>query len=161
MAKKLFVDLDICDKCEECVIECSYFHHLENCGITSLRELITYSLVCRKCEEASCVKSCPQDALEKKDGDILRRFNMLCISCKSCILACPFGTIYPEYVPYIIPKCDYCIDRSETSNPLCVDTCPYKALDFREVEEKPEEGIYLLGDNLAVHSRIKWEKIEL
>jgi Fe-S-cluster-containing dehydrogenase component len=118
-------------------------------------------LVCRKCEQASCVESCPQDALEKKEDEILKRFNMLCISCKSCTLACPFGTIYPEYVPYIMPKCDYCVGRSKESEPICVGKCPYKALEFRELlEERPKENIYFLGDNLAVHSRIKWERIE-
>mgnify|MGYP001046307368 CR=1 FL=1 len=33
--KKLFIDLDICnsDKCEECVVECSYFYHPVNNGM--------------------------------------------------------------------------------------------------------------------------------
>ena len=112
--KKVFIDLDLLDRLEEekdLGIECSYPYHPQNEGVTTLRELASYAVICRKCEEASCVLSCPKEALEKDDEGVLRRYNMRCISCKSCAVACPFGTIYPLAIPYTVSRCDFCIDR--------------------------------------------------
>ena len=157
--KRLFIDLEICSKCPECVIRCSYFYHPGNNGITSLREYASFVLYCRQCEEAPCVDSCYHDALEKQPDGVLKRYNFRCTSCKSCVWACPFGTIYPEVIPYVNSKCDYCIGRANGSPPECVPTCPYKAVEFRDsLVEKPEENIFFIGDNLAVKSR-KWERV--
>lgn len=154
--KRLFIDLEICAKCKECVVTCSYFYHPENNGITNLREYATFVLLCRRCEDAPCTNSCYHQALEKQKDGVLKRYRMLCTSCKSCSIACPFGVILPGFIPYLDSRCDYCINR-RTEVPECVKTCPYKALDFKEVEENLEKNIYLIGENLAVHSR-KWEK---
>ena len=153
---RLFIDLDICSKkCKECVIKCSYFYHPFNNGIRSIIELATYALVCRRCEEPHCVNACPVEALEqqKDKNNLLIRHNMRCISCKSCSHACPYGTIYPENVPYLINVCDYCLDRRENKDePLCIKTCPYGALSLRKVDKELPENTYLIGDNLIVHS---------
>ncbi|MDD5005844.1 MAG: 4Fe-4S dicluster domain-containing protein [Candidatus Omnitrophica bacterium] len=152
--KKLFVDLDICSTaCQKCVVDCSYFYHPENNGMYSLRELITYVLICRKCEEPHCVNSCPQNALEKQQDKILRRYYMRCIGCKSCVHACPYGTIYPELVPYITSKCDLCLDRrKQKDQPICVPTCPYGALSLNDTEPNEEKHIYSVTDNIVAHS---------
>jgi len=157
--KRLFIDLDICasDKCEKCVIQCSYLYHRQttNNGILSVAELASYALVCRKCEDPHCVASCPVDALEQqKDKDkLLVRHNMRCISCKSCSHACPYGTIYPENVPLLIHNCDFCLD------PLCIKTCPYGALKLIAADKELSENEFLVGDNIIVHStHWEWEK---
>ncbi len=130
---RLYIDLDVCllGDCKECIINCSYFFHPENKGIVSVVELAAYYLVCRKCEEPHCVNSCPQDALEQqedKDKQLIRH-NMRCISCKTCSHACPYGTIYPEFVPYMVHNCDFCLGRrDEKDEPLCIKSCPYGAL---------------------------------
>jgi len=157
MKKRLFVDLEICYKCRECTAKCSYFYHPENKGIISLLELANSFEVCRKCEEAPCVKSCPNEALEKQPDGRLKRYNMLCTGCKTCTLACPFGTLYPEIIPYLSSQCDYCLGRLDEKLPECVSTCPLKAVQYMEVEESKAKDIYLIGDSLAVHS-IRWRK---
>jgi Fe-S-cluster-containing dehydrogenase component len=159
---RLYVDLDICSQgeCKECVIQCSYFYHPGNNGILSVAELATYYLVCRKCEEPHCVNSCPQDALEQqkdKDNQLIRH-NMLCVSCKTCSHACPYGTIYPENVPYIVHNCDFCLDRRDLKDePLCIKSCPYGALALKADTEELPEKTYLAGDNLIIHST-HWER---
>lgn len=150
--KRLFLNLDICSACEQCVAGCSYYYHLDNRGIDRLRELATYALVCRQCEEGTCVQACPVEALERNEDGVLTRYSMRCIGCKSCAHACPFGTIYVELLPYKLSDCDYCVDRAEEKAPLCVRSCPYGALEFKEVEEDVENGVYLIGDSLAVLS---------
>ncbi len=162
--KRLFIDLDVCasGECENCVISCSYLYHRQtgNNGIVSVAELATYALVCRKCEEPHCVNSCPVEALEQLENKdrTLARYNMRCISCASCSHACPYGTIYPENVPYLVHNCDFCLDRrTEKDEPLCISTCPYGALSLKDDNIKPDENTFLVGDNLIVHS-IHWDR---
>jgi len=156
--KKLFIDQEKCDKCEKCAVSCSYFYHPDNIGITALREMAKYAIFCRKCELGTCVQSCPQEALEKVDGR-LKRYNLRCISCKSCNIACPFGTILPELLPFMIDQCDYCQGRcNDTTPPLCVSSCTCGALEFKEVEEDKTKHIYKVNENLYVHS-VQWERI--
>lgn len=158
--KRLFIDLEICSRCPECIVACSYFYHPTNNGITNLREYATFALVCRQCEEAPCVKSCYHNALEKQPDGILKRYNFRCTRCNSCTIACPFGTIFPEFIPYLQSCCDFCLDRRDLESPVCIRTCPYKAIELKEVEERPEENIFLISDNLAVKSR-RWFKEDI
>lgn len=164
--KRLYIDLEICYKCKECTAKCDYFYHPENKGITTLLEKATHILVCRKCEEAPCVKACPNEALEKQPDGSLKRYSMRCTGCKTCTLACPFGAIYPEVVPYLTSQCDHCLKGlKEGSHPVdgmgelpeCVKICPEKAVQYIEVEESKEKDIYFIGNNLAVHA-IPWRK---
>lgn len=70
--KRLFIDLEVCNKHPGVAVPCSYFYHPDNKGVISLREIATFAIICRQCDEAPCVKSCPQDALEKQgDGTII------------------------------------------------------------------------------------------
>ncbi len=153
--KRLYIDLDICSECPKCVIECSYFYHPGNNGVTSLRELASYATICRQCKEGSCVKACPREALEKQENKILKRYNLRCVKCNSCAFACPFGTILPEFIPYAVSQCDYCLDRCDGGRkPLCVTSCPYGALKYGEFGADEEKDEYLIGDNLVVHCRL-------
>ena len=162
---RLYVDLDVCSGslCKECVIKCSYLYHRQNQGnngITSIRELATYFLVCRRCEEPHCVAACPREALEqqKDKNKLLIRHNMRCVSCKSCSHACPYGTIYPESVPFLIHACDFCLDRrNEKDEPLCIKTCPYSAVKLVKADSELDKNTFLAGDNLIVHS-IHWDR---
>lgn len=164
--KRLYIDLDVCaqGECENCDIKCSYLYHRQtgNNGIMSVVELATYALVCRRCEEPHCVASCPVEALEQqeKNDNLLIRHNMRCISCKSCSHACPYGTIYPETVPYLVFNCDYCLDRrNEKEEPLCITSCPYGALSLKSGDVELDEHTFLVGKNLIVHStHWEWEK---
>ena len=163
-SERLFIDLDVCatGECKECKMKCSYFYHIGNNGIISIAELATYYLVCRRCEEPHCVNACPVNALEQqKDKDkLLIRHNMRCISCKSCSHACPYGTIYPENLPFLAHNCDFCLDRrKQTNEPLCIKSCPYGALEIKKGDITLDENTFLVGDNLIVHStHWEWEK---
>lgn len=157
--KRIFIDLELCQKCKECQVSCQYLYHPQNNGITSLREYATFILLCRHCEDAPCVNSCYRNALERTSNGHLRRYRMRCTSCKSCSIACPFGVILPEFIPYLDSRCDFCINLTEEV-PFCVRSCPYKAVEIKEVQEDPQKDIYLIGDNLAVHTK-KWSRQEI
>ena len=53
----------------------------------------------------------------------------LCIGCKSCIMACPFGIIGYDYEKGVSRKCDLC-----EGDPKCVLFCETNALRY----ERPE-----------------------
>jgi len=126
-------------------------------GVLSLREQAAFALTCRRCEEPSCVAACRFDALEKQEDGTLKRYNMRCVSCKCCSHACPFGTIYPETVPYFANQCDFCKYLAEGKEPPCIIGCVKEAISFAEVEASPEEDIHIINDCLAVKLP-KWEK---
>jgi Fe-S-cluster-containing hydrogenase component 2 len=152
--QRLFIDLEKCDRCPECVAKCSYIYHPQNNGITSIRELATFSLICRKCEEAPCVNSCYHNALKKDIDGILRRAKFLCTCCKTCAIACPFGVILTDFLQYIDSKCNFCIKREEK---LCLTTCPYQAISVRDIEKEDiKEGIYFISELLVCKHSKKW-----
>ncbi len=156
--KRLFIDLEICRKCKKCTAECSYFYHPVNNGVVNLLELAARMEVCRKCEEAPCIAACPKEALERHPDGTVRRYSMRCIGCNTCAIACPFGVISSETIPYITSQCDYCSGRlADDEEPLCVRTCPEGAIKYIEVEESEEKDIHAVGDKLVVHA-IPWKK---
>ncbi|UCG57314.1 MAG: 4Fe-4S dicluster domain-containing protein [Phycisphaerales bacterium] len=139
MAAKLIIDLAKARLQEESGVQCSYRDHPENKGFNSLLEMIRFALICRRCESAPCIAACPQEALEKvpsetNDAGILKRSNMLCTGCGTCAIACPFGTIYTDLIPFPSSVCDVCRGRLRAGEkPLCVRTCKDGSIDYGQV----------------------------
>ena len=159
MSKRLVIDLDTCDQCDRCGVTCGYFYRprAEDNGVIGLRERATFELICRRCEEPSCVDACLFGALERQANGVLKRHNLRCVSCKLCALACPFGTIYPDMLPFYVTPCDHCLGDADTEPP-CVRSCGLGALTYREAD--PEEPrLHILDDHLAARSS-KWVKRE-
>ncbi|MBN1464889.1 4Fe-4S binding protein, partial [candidate division KSB1 bacterium] len=110
---------------------------------------------CRQCQDAFCVAACPKEALERGANGVIIRHNMRCVGCKSCALACPFGTIFPEVMNYVSAKCDYCLNQLEDDpdyQPLCVRTAPAEAFQMIDIEEQPGQHIFFVGEHIAVKS---------
>lgn len=140
---------------------CSYIQHPANNGITSLREFGHFAAVCRKCDDAPCVASCPWEALEMQDHNMLKRYMMRCTSCKSCSRACPFGVIYPETIPFVTSRCDYCLGRlRESDSPICLESCTHGGIRYGEFEENKPENVFKASEYLLVKTSYKWERIE-
>lgn len=152
MGAKLIIDLAKCDLQKKSGTKCSYNQHPQNVGIDALLEKIRFALICRRCEAAPCINSCPNSALEKvptkyNDAGILKRANMLCTGCGTCAIACPFGTIYTDLIPYPSSVCDVCQNRLESNGkPLCVNTCGNGSIDYREVKDGEPDMVEVFDD---------------
>ena len=73
---------------------------------------------CYHCEDPWCVRACPTGAMQKREKDgIVFVESPLCVGCKSCIAACPWGV--PQWDPATnkVVKCDYCKDRIDVGTP--------------------------------------------
>lgn len=136
-------------------IKCEYMYHQKNNGAFSLLEVAEFSVYCRQCKEAFCIDACPKEALEHQENGMIKRYNMRCVGCKSCILACPFGTIFPEVINYVTSKCDFCLNQLEQNpdyKPACVQTAPLNTFMMKEVVEDPKLNIFFVGNHLAVRA---------
>ncbi len=95
------------------------------------------SMACNHCMVPACLSVCPTDAIIKEaDTGIVWIDGELCIGCDACLTACPYGA--PQHIEEegIVTKCDMCQARVlEGDIPLCVSSCPMRALDFGDVEE--------------------------
>ena len=167
--KRLLIDIDklLDNKNYSDKIECEYLYHPdENKGYISLIEIAEFAAYCRQCKHSHCVDACPKEALERTEQGTIKRYNMRCVGCKSCILACPFGTIFPEAINYVTSKCDYCLNQlleNPDYIPLCVKTAPDGCFQMTEIEkEDPKNNIFFVGKYLAIKTynwRFKEEKI--
>jgi Fe-S-cluster-containing hydrogenase component 2 len=119
-------------------------------GLKTIRELAIFRFTCRKCEEAPCINVCPADALEKDSEGIVNRHLNLCISCKSCVTICPFGTMMTDFFKHHRNKDLFhdLNDREELE--LFVRACPPGVAAVVESEESPSENIYKLNDKVLI-----------
>lgn len=93
---------------------------------------------CLHCNVPACASACPVRALDKKSDGPVTYDPSVCIGCRYCMIACPFGVPKYEYdqaVPYV-RKCNFCPTRlAEGKPPACVEACPAGALTFGTREE--------------------------
>lgn len=76
------------------------------------------------------MQACPVDAISvdlKTGAKIVS--NSLCVGCKVCTIACPFGTVnYNQNTGKVI-KCDLC-----GGDPECAKACPTSAITFVDAD---------------------------
>ena len=96
---------------------------------------------CLHCETPDCVKVCPTGASYKRaeDGIVLVDED-LCIGCKLCSWACPYGAREYSEVKGTMQKCTLCVDRIYNTTldeadrqPACVMACPTRARHFGDL----------------------------
>ena len=94
------------------------------------------SLACNHCAMPACMAKCPSGAIEKDGKTGLVHIDQeKCTGVGACVTSCPYN------VPALddakkAQKCDGCADRvAEGLNPICVEACPLRALEFGDIEE--------------------------
>jgi formate dehydrogenase iron-sulfur subunit len=105
-------------------------------------EFAFYKEMCMHCNEPACASVCPVGAFIKtKEGPVIYD-PKLCIGCRFCMIACPFGV--PKYqwskaLPLVV-KCTGGYSRlKEGMKPACATACP-SAIEYRSRAEMVEEA---------------------
>ena len=95
------------------------------------------SLGCQHCNDPACVQVCPTGAMHKDAETGLVSVDAgKCIGCGYCAMACPYNVPTVDRTLGHSVKCDGCAERvAEGKNPMCVDACPLRALEFGPLED--------------------------
>ena len=159
----ILTDTTLCTGCEECVSACKkskglgkdrprrWNKDIDDLSATRFTTIIqkpggrSVRRQCRHCESPACVSACIVGALQKTpEGPVIYDESM-CIGCRYCMLACPYGIPRFEWgnaIPYI-RKCDFCYEKitsGELTEPACVGACPEKATIFGTRDEMIHEA---------------------
>ena len=177
----LVIDLDTCVGCQACVTSCKEWNtgghmapltdldpygdgadgvwfnrvHTYEHSTESGSRTVHFPRSCLHCDEPACVTVCPTGASYKRTSDGIVLINEdLCIGCKLCSWACPYGAREFDVAVGVMKKCTLCIDRIYNDNlavedrvPACVAACPTGARHFGD-----------LGDPASPVSRLVEER---
>jgi Fe-S-cluster-containing dehydrogenase component len=173
----LVIDLDTCVGCHACAVNCKEWNagghmapltdrdpygakplgvwfnrvHTFEAGDDDAGRTVHFPRSCLHCEQPACVEVCPTGASYKRAEDGIVLVNeSLCIGCKLCSWACPYGAREYDYDSGTMKKCTLCIDRIYNENleeidrvPACVATCPAGARHFGDLGD-PESAVSTL-----------------
>ena len=181
-AKKLglVIDLDTCVGCHACAVNCKEWnasgysapltdfaaYQAEPTGVWFNRihsfevgegtdgRTVHFPKNCLHCETPDCVTVCPTGASYKRteDGIVLVDAD-LCIGCKLCSWACPYGAREFDDDSGVMKKCTLCIDKIYNDNlpeadrvPACVATCPASARHFGDLGDPQSKVSQLVAE---------------
>ncbi len=105
----------------------------------SYPEVFVYkvNMSCNHCAEPACLPACPTGAIYKREKDgIVDIDSTLCIGCRRCEAACPYGA--PQFIPEqnIVSKCNMCVDEIDAGRkPYCVMACMMRVLDIGPIDQ--------------------------
>jgi Fe-S-cluster-containing hydrogenase component 2 len=101
MQKSLSIDPNKCTGCRQCEMACSFENYGQFNVSKSRIKVFEFHhtgrkvpYTCTQCAEAWCLHACPVEAIrvDAATGAKIVLENV-CVGCKVCTIACPFGTI--------------------------------------------------------------------
>ena len=114
MAKVLMIDYEKCTGCRLCELVCSVQHEGVSNPARSRIKIVKWEwegryvpMTCQQCLSAPCQAVCPVKAISRDES--LNRVVVdydICIGCRICVAACPFGAIGFDILASKVIKCD-------------------------------------------------------
>ncbi len=145
--ESLRIDPDKCTGCKQCELACSWVQTGTFQPSKSVIRVHVFDeqasfapYACFQCDEAWCMHACPVNAidLDEQTGSVVV-IDEVCVGCKLCVIACPFGTIFYDKESDTATKCDLC-----AGDPACAHACPTGAIAF--VEGDPGGWVLNFGE---------------
>ncbi len=175
----MVIDVKACVGCRKCVYACVKENNIgRNSGFTYIQvlenELGTMEIEsstleyrkggdpgrwyqpvqCMHCAKPTCVYGCPVKATWKEpDGIVVVDYDK-CISCRNCIVTCPYSARHNNWVDPFVPeneinpkvpleakagvieKCTFCVQRVRVGLPTrCTEVCPVGARTFGDLND--------------------------
>ena len=98
-------------------------------------EPVYRKIQCNHCNEPACLTSCFVNAYTKTPEGAVIYNSKVCVGCRNCMIACPFGIpayTYSSALNPVIKKCIFCYDTrlQEGRPPACVESCPQQVMTF-------------------------------
>ena len=137
MMRSLSIAPEKCTGCLQCEMACSY----ENEGVfnpaKSRIKVFVFEhegrnvpYTCTQCADAWCKNACPTEAIQINAATGAKEINKgLCVGCKVCTIACPFGTVNYNHATGKVIKCDLC-----GGDPACAKACPTQAITYVDAD---------------------------
>ena len=131
--KFLIGDAAKCTGCRVCEVVCSVAKEGVSNPARARLHVIRWNeislempMFCQQCESPLCVTVCPTNAISRDQelGRMVIDYNM-CMGCRMCVAACPFGGVSFDPVASKVVKCDLC-----DGDPMCVKFCSTKAIEY-------------------------------
>jgi len=163
MGKKVFlIDTTECNGCYSCQIGCKDEHvandwspiakpqpeidhfwfklHQKVRGTVPKVKVAYRPQMCMHCDNPSCMKACPNDAIYKRDDGLVIIDPAKCKGCRNCLEACGYGSIYFNKDLNIAQKCTGCAHLLDGGwkETRCSDNCP--TVCIRVVDEDTAEA---------------------
>ncbi|RUM36888.1 MAG: 4Fe-4S ferredoxin [Desulfobulbus sp.] len=146
-------NVEDCIGCKACEVHCktknnngegSFFCKMIEVGPKVRKNVPVIDFVymaCFHCEKPWCVDACPTGAMQKREKDgIVFVEESLCVGCKACMTACPWGVPQWDVDTGKVDKCDLCKDRiDEGLEPACVTKCTTNCLTFCTPDKASDE----------------------
>jgi formate dehydrogenase iron-sulfur subunit len=155
MSSSIFIDMtrlrSEMAKGSDRILPDGYFYTSVNRnGLKTIRELAIFRFTCRRCEDAPCISVCPAEALEKDKEGIIQRHTNLCVSCKSCVTICPFGTMMTDFFRHHRNR-DILFDlNDEKDAEMFIKTSPPGTVTITEEDESPEKNIFRMNEKVLI-----------
>lgn len=137
MLRALNLEAQKCTGCLQCELACSY----ENEGVfnpaRSRIKVFNFHgegrfapYTCTQCKQAWCLHACPVEAIVLNTTTGAKEvIDDICVGCKVCTIACPFGTVNYNQASGKVIKCDLC-----GGDPWCAKACPTGAISYVDLD---------------------------
>jgi Fe-S-cluster-containing hydrogenase component 2 len=137
MHKALLIDPVKCTSCLQCEMACSFEKEGVFNPAKSRIKIFEFEhgaraipYTCTQCAEAWCLHACPVEALARNPfTNAVEVAESICVGCKVCTIACPFGTINYNQDSGKVQKCDLC-----GGDPECAKACPTGAITYIDAD---------------------------
>ncbi len=164
----MLIDMTRCIGCDACTVACKQENgtpmdvffarvlNIESGRYPNVKRMYV-PVLCNHCDDAPCLKSCPNKAIVRRQDGIVLIDQDRCKGTGACVSACPYGNVYlskedswylnederyekdfvrPRLNQNVARKCTYCAHRvDEGLDPACVVACPTEARIFGDIED--------------------------